>query len=92
MQPGPGTSSPCCYLSASECWAASTPDTPATRGDLARFTGEAGDAAGARDQYAALLPVQERVLGLEHPEPQAAREKLAYRTDEADGDVSRSVK
>ena len=37
------------------------PDTLPARGDLARWTGEAGDAAGARDQFAALLPVVERV-------------------------------
>ena len=33
------------------------PDTLAARGSLARWTGEAGGAAAARDQYAALLPV-----------------------------------
>ena len=43
------------------------PDTLAARGNLARWTGEAGDSAGARDQFAALLPVRERVLGAEHP-------------------------
>ena len=37
--------------------------------DLARFTGLAGDAAAARDQFAALLQMRERVLGPEHPEP-----------------------
>ncbi len=46
----------------------------------------------ARDQYAALLPIRERVLGPEHPETQAAREKLAYWADEAEGDVSRGEK
>ena len=30
----------------------------------AHWTGEAGDAAAAREQYAALLPIAERVLGL----------------------------
>jgi hypothetical protein len=39
------------------------PGTLTTRGDLARFTGEAGNTAGARGPYAALLPVYERVLG-----------------------------
>ena len=39
------------------------PDTLAARGNLAYFTGAAGDAAGARDQFAALLPISERVLG-----------------------------
>ena len=36
-------------------------DTLTARHNLARWTGEAGDAAGARDQFAALLPVCERV-------------------------------
>ena len=44
------------------------PDTLTTRANLAHWTGEAGDAAGARDQFAALLPVRERVLGPEHPD------------------------
>ena len=33
--------------------------------------------AAARDQYAALLPVFERVLGAEHPHTLAARANLA---------------
>ncbi len=53
------------------------PDTLAARGNLARWTGQAGDPAGARDQYAALLPVHERVLGPEHPDTLAARGNLA---------------
>ena len=32
---------------------------------LAYWTGQAGDAAGARNQYAALLPIEERILGPE---------------------------
>ena len=51
---------------------------------LASFTGQAGDAAGARDQYAALLPVLERALGPEHPGTLAARRNLAHWTGEAD--------
>ena len=35
------------------------------RANLARWTGEAGDAAAARDRFAALLPVDERVFGPE---------------------------
>jgi hypothetical protein len=42
-----------------DCW------TP--RSNLARWTGEAEDAARARDQLAALLPIRERVPGPEHP-------------------------
>jgi len=41
----------------------------------------AGDAAGARDQFAALLPVL-RVLGPEHPGTLAARHELARWTGE----------
>ena len=47
--------------------------TLAARAELARWTGEAGDPAAARDQYAALLPVFERVLGPEHPDTLTAR-------------------
>jgi len=48
-------------------------DTLVARGNLAHWTGQAGDAAGARDQYAALLPIQERALGPEHPDTLTAR-------------------
>jgi hypothetical protein len=58
------------------------PRTVAARANLARWTGQAGDPAAAR-QYAALLPVRERVLGAEHPDTLAARAKLAYWTGEA---------
>ncbi|WP_344448879.1 hypothetical protein, partial [Acrocarpospora macrocephala] len=37
------------------------PDTLTARADLASYTGQAGDAVAARDQYAALLPIRERV-------------------------------
>jgi hypothetical protein len=62
------------------------PEHPATlfvRGNLAILTGKAGDAAGARDQYVALLPAFERVLGPAHPETLAARRNLAYWTEQA---------
>ena len=39
----------------------------------ARSAGEAGAPAAARDQYTALVPVMERVLGTEHPDTLAAR-------------------
>ena len=42
-----------------------------------RWTGEAGDAAGARDQFAALVPVRERVSGPEHPDTLTDRANLA---------------
>ena len=63
------------------------PDTLAARDNLAHWTGEAGDAAGARDQYAALLPIHERVLGPEHPDTLTARGNLACWTGEA-GDAA----
>ena len=59
-----------------------TPWLPATSSPF--WTGEAGDAAGARDQFAAFLPIIERVLGPEHPHTLAARDELAYSTEQAD--------
>jgi hypothetical protein len=43
----------------------------------------AGDAAGACDQLAALLPAEERVLGPEHPDTLTTRHELAYWTGKA---------
>jgi hypothetical protein len=63
------------------------PDTLAARRNLAGWTGQAGDAAGAHDQFAALLPVRERVLGPDHPHTLAARADLAAWTGEA-GDAA----
>ena len=63
------------------------PGHPGHPRHLARWTGQAGDAAGARDQYAALLPVRERVLGPEHPDTLTARGNLAHWTGEA-GDAA----
>jgi hypothetical protein len=51
---------------------------------VARWTGEAGDPAGARDQYASLLPVLERVSGPEHPITLDARDGLAHWTRQAE--------
>ena len=53
------------------------PRTLSARSDVAVWTGLAGDAAGARDQFAALLPVFERVLGPEHPHTLTTRHNLA---------------
>ena len=39
--------------------------------------------AAARNQFAALLPIRERVLGPEHPDTLDARRCLAYWTGEA---------
>jgi hypothetical protein len=56
------------------------PDTLSVRSHLASWTGAAGDAAGARDQHAALLPVMERVFGPEHPSTLVARRDIACLT------------
>ena len=49
----------------------------------ARSAAQAGDAAGAREQFAALLSICERVLGPEHLDTLSARHHLAYWTGEA---------
>lgn len=53
------------------------------RGNLASWTGEARAPPRPRDQYAALLPVIERVSGAEHPDSLAARGNLASWTGRA---------
>ena len=63
------------------------PGTLAARHNLARWTGAAGDAPGARDQFAALLPIRERILGAEHPGTLATRANLAEVTEQA-GDAA----
>ena len=63
------------------------PGTLAARHNLARWTGAAGDAAGARDQFAALLPIRERILGAEHPDTLRDRHELARWTGKA-GDAA----
>jgi len=63
------------------------PETLATRHYLAWLTGRAGDAAGARDQFAALLPISKRVLGPKHPDTRAARGSKAYWTMRAKTDA-----
>jgi hypothetical protein len=65
------------------------PNTLSTRNQLARWTGHAGDVAGARDQLAALLPLRERVLGADHPHTIATRHHLALWTGRA-GDAAPS--
>jgi hypothetical protein len=44
---------------------------------------QAGDAASARDQHAALLPVTERVMGIEHPDTLGVRARLAHWSEQA---------
>jgi len=63
------------------------PDTLSARSNLALWIGEAGDAAGARDQLAALLPIRERAQGPEHPYTLTARHNLAVSTGQA-GDAA----
>jgi Tetratricopeptide repeat len=73
--------------------AASYPQRPehpgnlSARHNLAHWTGEAGDAVGARDQFAALLADRERILGPEHPATLHARHHLARWAGEA-GDAA----
>jgi len=64
--------------------APANPDGPF---DFALWTWRAGDTAGARDLFATLLPVIERVSGSEDPDALAARFNLAYSTGEA-GDAA----
>ena len=56
------------------------PDTLTARHNLASWTGQAGDAAAAREQFAALVPVRERVSGADHPDTLTARHHLAHWT------------
>ena len=50
---------------------------------LAAWTGEAGGPTAARDQYTALLPDLEQVLGAGHPDTLTARASLARWTMQA---------
>jgi hypothetical protein len=59
------------------------PHTLTARYYRAYWTGEAGDAAGARDQLAALLPIRERVQGAEDPNTLTTRHELARWTGHA---------
>ncbi|WP_182884190.1 FxSxx-COOH system tetratricopeptide repeat protein [Microbispora sp. H10885] len=63
------------------------PSTLIARADLAYLTGEAGEAAAARDLLAELVPVMERVLGAEHPDTLTAQANLAAWTGAA-GDTA----
>ncbi|MGY4769769.1 exopolysaccharide biosynthesis polyprenyl glycosylphosphotransferase (plasmid) [Kribbella sp. CWNU-51] len=50
------------------------------RARVARWLGQSGDLAGARDLFTQLLPAQERTLGSEHPETLSASAGLAMFT------------
>jgi hypothetical protein len=71
----------------SDAYGPEHPRTLTARQSLAYWTGEAGDAAGARDQFAALLPIRERVQGPEHPDTLNTRANLAHWTGRA-GDAA----
>ena len=58
------------------------PRTLAARTNLATLTGEIGDRAAARAQFAGLVPALTRVLGAGHPRTLAAQASLAYWTGE----------
>ena len=62
-------------------------DTLIARHELAHWTGRVKDAAGARDQFAALLPVVERIFGREDAYTLIAPANLARWTGEA-GDAA----
>ncbi|OPG07461.1 hypothetical protein B1R27_13210 [Streptomyces sp. GKU 895] len=54
------------------------PDTLAARNNLASWTSEAGDAAGAAKAFAALVSDRRRVQGADHRDTLAARHNLAH--------------
>ena len=70
-------------LEEADAYGAEHPRTLTARHYFAHWTGEAGDAAAARDVYAALLPVRVRVSGREHPDTLSDRYELARWTGEA---------
>ena len=59
------------------------PDTLITRSNIAYWTGECGDAAGALRLLRELLPDRERVLGPDHPSTLATRGDIARWTGES---------
>ena len=71
----------------SDAYGPQHPDTLSARHNLATWAGYAGDAAGARDQLAALLPIRERVRGPDHPGTLTTRNQLASWTGQA-GDAA----
>ena len=67
----------CEALNGSDAYGLEHPKTLIARHNLAYWTGEAGDPAGARDEYAALVPIEERVLGPNDPTVLTTRHELA---------------
>jgi Tetratricopeptide repeat len=74
-------------LTESDSHGPDNPDTLDARSSLARWTGDSGDPKEARDQYAALLNIQKRALGLEHPHTLRTWSSFAYWSGEA-GDLA----
>ncbi len=68
----------------SDAYGPEHPETLAASYELARWTGQAGDAAGARDQLAILLPIRERVRGPDHPDTLMTRDQLTYWAGQAE--------
>jgi Tetratricopeptide repeat len=66
-----------------DAYGAEHPCTLDARHNFAHWTGEAGDAVTARDLFAALLSIRERVSGAEHPDALSDRFELARWTGEA---------
>jgi tetratricopeptide (TPR) repeat protein len=56
------------------------PDTLTARNDIASWTGQCGDPAGALRLARKLLPDQERVLGPDHPDTLRTRNNIAHLT------------
>jgi hypothetical protein len=71
----------------SDAYGPEHPATLAARHELAHWTGEAGDAVGARSRFAVLLPIREQIQGPEHQDTLITRHSLARWTGEA-GDAA----
>ncbi|MGH8534465.1 MAG: tetratricopeptide repeat protein, partial [Gammaproteobacteria bacterium] len=56
------------------------PDTLSTRGKIAFWTGQCGDAPKALRLFEELLPDQARVLGSDHPHTLRTRNNIAFLT------------
>jgi hypothetical protein len=67
------------------------PDTLATRGSIASWTGRCGDPAGALRLSRDLLPDLQRILGPDHPDTLTTRSNLAYWTGQC-GDAAGALR
>ena len=80
-----------CCPTRSGCSARTTPTPSTTRSNIAYWTGECGDAAGALRLFRELLPDLERVLGPDHPDTLTTRNNIAYWTGEC-GDAAGALR